>query len=232
MPRPTAARRLERLGDAATAAFGRFGYRGTRMADVGAAAGMSSGSVFNYVESKEALFHLVFVRAFEPAGGRSCELPLPTPESGATAALIEANLRSVPAPCLKAALAEDEPADVEAELRGIVLERYTIQERLWPVLAVIERCAAEIPEIEEFYYRRTRVGYFGRLAAYLEKRARSGHLRALPNFDIAARIVSETISWFAWHRKEGRDAALYDDEAARRTVVAFVCGALLPGYGS
>lgn len=198
------------------------------MADVGAAAGMSSGSVFNYVESKEALFHLVFTRAFGTVGDGPDDLPLPTPEAGATARLIEAKLRSIPVPYLKAALGEDDPADVGAELRGIVLERYAIQEGLWPVLAVIERCAAEVPEIEEFYFRRTRVGYFGRLAAYLEKRARSGHLRAMPDFAVSARIVSEMISWFAWHRKEGRDARIYDDDAARETVVAFVCAALLP----
>jgi AcrR family transcriptional regulator len=198
------------------------------MADVGAAAGMSSGSVFNYVESKDALFHLVFTRAFEPVGVGTDDLPYPTPEPGVTARLIEAKLRSIPVPYLKAALGEEEPVDVRAELRGIVLERYAIQESLWPVLAVIERCAAEVPEIEEFYFRRTRVGYFGRLAAYLEKRALSGHLRAMPDFAVAARIVSEMISWFAWHRREGRDARVYDDDAARDTVVAFVCAALLP----
>jgi AcrR family transcriptional regulator len=202
------------------------------MADVGAAAGMSSGSVFNYVESKDALFHLVFTRAFEPVGVGADDLPYPTPGAGVTARLIEAKLRSIPVPYLKAALSEDEPADVGAELRGIVLERYSIQESLWPVLAVIERCAAEVPEIEDFYFRRTRVGYFGRLAAYLEKRALSGHLRAMPDFAVAARIVSEMISWFAWHRKEGRDARMYEDDAARDTVVAFVCAALLPLTGS
>ena len=228
MPRPTPTARLEELAQAATVAFGRLGYRGTRMADVGAAAGMSAGSVFNYVESKEALLHLVFTRAFEPVGDGRLDLPLPTPAPGRTARLVEANLRSLPVPYLKAALSQDEPADVSAELRGIVLERYAIQEGLWPVLAVIERCAAEVPELEEFYYRRTRVGYFGRLAAYLEKRAISGHLRTMPDFAVAARIVSEMISWFAWHRKEGRDARLYDDVAARETVVAFVCAALLP----
>jgi AcrR family transcriptional regulator len=202
------------------------------MADVGAAAGMSSGSVFNYVESKEALFHLVFAHAFEAVGDSPDGIPFPTPEAGVTARLIEAKLRSIPVPYLKAALAADEPSDVGVELRGIVLERYAIQESLWPVLAVIERCAPEVPEIEEFYFRRTRVGYFGRLAAYLEKRALSGHLRAMPDFAVAARIVSEMISWFAWHRKEGRDARLYDDDAARDTVVAFVCAALLPRTAS
>lgn len=228
VPRPSPIERLARLAEAATEAFGRYGYRGTRMADVAAAAGMSSGSVFNYVESKEALFHLVFTSGFGLIGEGPIELPLPTPAPGTTASLIEGKLRSLPVPSLRSAVAEDDPPDVRAELRGIVLERYAIQEGLWPLLAVIERCAAEVPEVEEFYYRRTRVGYFGRLAAYLEKRAGSGHLRPMPDYPVAARIVSEMISWFAWHRKEGRDADLFDDDTARETVLAFVCAALLP----
>ena len=46
---------------AATEIFWRRGYRGTRTADVAAGAGMSAGSLFTYVESKEAMFHLVFL---------------------------------------------------------------------------------------------------------------------------------------------------------------------------
>ena len=41
-------------------------------------------------------------------------------------------------------------------------------------------------------------------------------------------MVIESLSWFAWHRLEGRDSALYDDATVRRTVIEFVCAALLP----
>jgi hypothetical protein len=108
-----------------------------------------------------------------------------------------------------------------------VEERYEIQEHYWPVLAVIERCAVEMPELEGFYYARTRVGYFGRLTTYIDKRAAKGYIRTLPDAAVTARIVSEMISWFAWHRREGRDALLYDDDSTRSTVVEFICAALL-----
>jgi AcrR family transcriptional regulator len=220
--------RLEALAEAATRVFGRLGYRRTRMAEVASEAGMSSGSVFTYVESKEALFHLVFAHAFGIFDDAVPELPIPTPGPGETASLIEANLRSVPVPNLRAALAREHPVDIGAELRGIVEERYEIQERLWPVLAVIESCAVDVPEVEAFYYGRTRVGYFGRLTAYLQMRTAAGYLRAMPDLSVAARVVSETISWFAWHRREGRDALLYDNDSTRKTVVEFICAALLP----
>jgi AcrR family transcriptional regulator len=219
--------RLAALAEAATRVFGRLGYRGTRMADVASEAGMSSGSVFTYVESKEALFHLVFVRGFGFLDDKALTLPLPTPLPGETAKVIEESLRAVPNPALREALRRQQPVDIAEELRGIIEERYSIQERLWPVLAVIERCAVELPEIEEFYFGQLRVGYFARFADYLEQRTASGHLRSMPDTALTARLVSESIAWFAWHRHEGRDAELYDDSVAHSTVVEFTCAALL-----
>jgi len=224
--RTLSGRKLASIADAATEEFGRVGYRRTRTADVARRAGIASGSVFTYVQSKEALFHLVFVNGF----GRldDVALPLATPSAGETVALIEQELRRIPTPNLRSALAVDEPPDVLAELRGIVEERYAILERHWRVLRVIERCAVDIPELEAFYFGNLRVGYFSQLTRYLDRRASTGHLRAMPDAAAATRVVSETITWFAWHRREGRDARLYDDDAARATVIAFVCAALVP----
>ena len=59
--------------------FGRLGYRRTRMADVATQAGLSSGAVYTYVESKEALFHLVFAHAFGQFAEGMPAPPLATP---------------------------------------------------------------------------------------------------------------------------------------------------------
>ena len=220
----------ERLLAVATEAgreFRRLGYRGTRTADVAAKAGMSSGSIFTYVESKEALFHLVFLHGFDYLTESLPNLPLATPAPGETLALIEQNLRNVPTPKMRAALREDRPSDVTAELRGIVEERYSMLERLWPVLSVIERCAAEMPDLEAYYFQRTRTAYFARLTEYLEKRAAGGYFRPLPEPAITARLITESVTWFAWKRREGRDSGTYDDDAVRETLFQFVCSALL-----
>jgi hypothetical protein len=50
----------------------------------------------------------------------------------------------------------------------------------------------------------------------------------MPDSAVAARVVIESLSWFAWHRLEGRDSTSYDDETVRRTVIEFACAALLP----
>src|SRR4030095_17158399 len=61
------------------------GYARTQMADVAAALGVAKGTVYLYVESKEALFDLVAryadaARPFE----RKPPLPVRTPKPGAT----------------------------------------------------------------------------------------------------------------------------------------------------
>lgn len=226
-PRVSPRERLFAVATGAGREFRRRGYRGTKTADVAAQAGMSSGSIFTYVASKEALFHLVFLHGFGYLSESLPDLPLATPAPGETLALIEQNLRKVPTPRMRAALNQSAPTDVADELRGIVLERYDMLEQLWPVLAVIERCAAEMPDLEAFYFQRTRTAYFARLAEYLEKRAASGHFRPMYDAAIEARLITESITWFAWKRREGRDAHTYDDGAVRETLVQFVCGAVL-----
>ena len=51
--------RLAQLLEAATGVFIEQGYRRTQMADVAAALGVAKGTLYLYVESKEALFDLV-----------------------------------------------------------------------------------------------------------------------------------------------------------------------------
>src|SRR5215471_478496 len=112
MPRVASRARLDAVATAATEVFGRVGYQRTKTADVARAAGMSTGSLFTYVQTKEALFHLVFVHGFGLLGESMPPLPLATPEPGETLALIQGELRKFPIPRLRAALKTAEPLDV------------------------------------------------------------------------------------------------------------------------
>ena len=135
-------------------------------------------------------------------------------------------------PKLRAALAEEKPTDVREELFGIVDERYRIIDGLWPLLAVIERCAVDLPELDAFYFGRARGGFFARFTEYVKMRAEDGYFRPTPDPDVTARLIIESVVWFAWKRHQGRDARTYDDEAARRGVLDFVCAALIPATGT
>lgn len=233
--RPTPEQRLAALAGAATRAFGRLGYKRTHVADVAAEARVSAGLVYSYVESKEALFHLVFLYGFglidEGRGEGLPPLPLTTPQFAKTLEVIATGLRKVGgAPRLRAALDEDNPPDARAELAAIVEERYAFIERLWPLLAVIERSAVDLPDLEDFYFTRGRRAHIDQLGRYVQRRAASGHFRPQADAAVTARLITEAIVWFAWHRREDRDASLYDDDLARGAVVTFVCDALVaPG---
>jgi AcrR family transcriptional regulator len=228
MPRLPPRDRLLAVAGAATEVFGLRGYRGTKTAEVASKAGMSAGLLFTYVASKEALFHLVFLHGFGMCSETAPELPVATPGPGETIALIKQGLGKFRVPRMRAALATDVPVDVAVELREIVEERYDWIECYRPLLAVIERCAVEMPELEAAWFGGTRSGSFSQLARYLERRTAAGLLRPMPDVDVAARVVTESLSWFAWHRHQGRDSNLYQDEAVRRTVVEFICAALVP----
>ncbi|MBO0729229.1 MAG: TetR/AcrR family transcriptional regulator, partial [Acidimicrobiaceae bacterium] len=181
MPRVSVKDRLLALASAATEEFGASGYRATRTADVARRAGVSNGTLFTYVESKEALFHLVFVVGFADVDDVLSELPMPTPGPGETLELIAQGLRRQEVARFRLALKEDAPTDVREELQAIVEERYDMFDRLWPLLTVIERCAADLPELEAFYFSSARLRYFHQLTRYLERRVASGHLRPMPD---------------------------------------------------
>jgi hypothetical protein len=146
-------------------------------------------------------------------------------------ALIAQHLRKVETPCLNAALDDQGPDDPLLELESIVEERYDMLNALWPLLAVMERSAIDFPELEDFYFRRLRVRYHDRLAKYLDKRAAGGRLRRTPDATLTARIIDESVTWFAWKRHEGRDALRFDDELARWSVIDFVRSAFADSAG-
>jgi AcrR family transcriptional regulator len=221
---------LADISRAATRVFGRLGYRRTQVALVASEAGISTGSIYSYVASKEALFYLVFAFGFGRLGEQLPDLPIAAPRFDDTLQLIRRGLRtSLATPCLRAALDERAPSDVRGELAAIIEERYAAVEGVWPLLAVIERSAVDLPELEAFYFQRGRPGYLGLLARYLDQRAQAGYIVSVRDPAVAARMMTETVVWFAWHRREDRDAALYDDELARATIVELLCHTFIPG---
>src|SRR5262249_37180556 len=93
MARTIPADRLEQLVDAAARVFIEQGYRRTQMADVADALGVAKGTIYLYVESKEALFDLVarYADAERPFTDRPT-LPVPSPKPGATLKYVRQHL--------------------------------------------------------------------------------------------------------------------------------------------
>jgi AcrR family transcriptional regulator len=54
---------------AATTVFGKVGYHRARMADIAAEAGVAAGTLYNYFDSKDAIFQYILRREAEELGG-------------------------------------------------------------------------------------------------------------------------------------------------------------------
>jgi AcrR family transcriptional regulator len=213
---------LDAVVAAATAVFGSLGYRRARMSDVAAAAGLSPGALYTYVEGKEALFHLVV--SGEPAPS----LPVPNPDPADTVEAVDRRLRAaVPTAAMRRAARAKAPDDAGAELRTLVADLYDAVASTRALLAVIERSARDVPGLAEQYYRQGRRGYLRDFAAYLRRRGEEGQLRPVADPDVTARFVLETVAWFGWHRHEDADAAMITDAAARDTVLDMTVAALV-----
>lgn len=222
--------RMRDIATAGAVCFGRVGYRRTRMAEVAVEAGVSTGSLYTYVASKEALLHVVLAVGLGRPLEEFSEWPVGGPGIEATVEMVGRELRrQALTPVLKVAVDGPPPADMRAELAAVVGEQYATIEKLRGALSVIEACAADIAPLEELYFGRRRRGRIGLLQEYLERRARTGHLVPMPDMAAACQIITEAVAYFAWKRFEGRDAGRFDDDSARRTVVEFACNALLPG---
>lgn len=231
MPRSRPADRFETLRHAALRVFARKGLRRARMSDVAREAGLSTGALYTYFASKEALFDWL-VKHGADAGpiGAPARLPVPAPAPGTTEKhLRESIARALQLPALDAALARRRPTDACAELTAIVDELYDRIARSRVPATVIERSALELPDLFELYFLETRRGLFERLARYLERRMRAGLLRRIADPAVAARWIAESVTWFARHRHGDADpSGLPAEDALRAQVVALVVAGLVP----
>ncbi|MHB1788440.1 MAG: TetR/AcrR family transcriptional regulator [Acidimicrobiales bacterium] len=228
MRRGQPADRLRDITEAGRHLLGSVGYQRTRMADVATAAGLSAGSVYTYVTSKEALLHSVLTGFFTSLTETFPVLPISAPPLAETLEAVRSGLaRDGATPVLRAALHAEAPDDVGAELDRILEEMYTMISRLWPVLAVLEKCAEDIPAIQEFYFGGQRRTHLSRFTRYVQRRAAEGRLDGFGDPELSAQVAVEALTWHAWHRLEGFDEARFSGAGSRGAVIRFVSKALV-----
>ena len=229
MPRSIPHDRLERLIDCATEVFIERGYKRTQMADVADALGVAKGTLYLYVESKEALFDLVVRCAGErPPYPIPPELPISTPDPAATVELATERLaarRGLPA--LTAALSRHRVTNVASELEGIVRELYRTLSANRRAIKLIDTSARDRPDLAELWFRHGREWSLQQLERYLEKRIGAGLLTALPDVPAAARLILETTVFWAVHRHWDPHPQTIDEQVAEDTVTHFVLRALV-----
>ena len=220
--------RFERVIDAATRVFIELGYRRTQMEDVAKAAGLAKGTLYLYVESKEALFQLALRYADVPRPILApSRLPVSTPRSGSTLrAIQERLLEERRLPSLSAALGRRGGGDSRAEIEAIVRELYSMLRRSRTGIKLIDRCAHDYPELAAVWFQSGRYGLVELLARYLRSRIRRKLLPEVVDVAGAARFVLETVVFWAVHRHWDPSPQPIDEGVAEELVVALVCNAL------
>ncbi len=126
MPPVRTPERLATIVDAATVVFGRAGFARAQMADIAVVAGVSVGTLYNYVEGKEALLLLC---AEHPFGAVAEPRPLPVPvlDRAALIRAVETTLAAeVRVPALEAALAGTGAGHARADLAEVVGELFDL----------------------------------------------------------------------------------------------------------
>jgi len=230
MARKTPPNRLSQLVECATRVFIEQGYRRTQMADIAEALGVAKGTLYLYVESKDALFDLVVRCADgEDPLPELAALPLATPRPGTTVAYVRDRLAAnQEIPALTAALQRTRVSDARAELEAIVGQLYDTLARHRRGIKLLDRSAVDHPELAGLWFERARGGMHAALVAYLAARIDRRLLRRVPDVAIAARMLLETVVVWAVHRHWDPHPQPMDDALVRASVIQFVVGALAP----
>lgn len=225
-----AASRFRDLIDAATRVFVENGYRRTQMADVATAMGVAKGTVYLYVESKEALFDIACRFADMSDPPVPATLPVPTPPRQATVDYIKARLAQSPVIPMIRSMVENEPkTDAMDDLYQFVSALYDDLSLNRKALKLVGQSARDVPEIAAIWFDATRAGLVELLSRFLGTRISSGLLAPVPDVAAAARTIVETTVFWAVHRHWDLRPQIIDEATAKATVVRFTVSALAQG---
>ncbi len=229
MPPRRSPQRLLDIVDAATEVFAQVGYARAQMTDVARMAGVSVGTLYNYVEGKGALLTLCAERPFtDITEGR--DLPAATPDRAALISQLDATVDAhLHVAALENALTgRMVRTAIQTQMRSIVGELFDLLAATRVVADAMERSAHDAPDLGTFFYRRVRVRLLDQLVAYCSRLERIGSLPTSVSPDPAARFMLETVTWWARHRHRDPEPPDIDEARAREVAIALVVAALSP----
>ena len=222
--------RMDQLLAAAAKVFISRGYHRAAMSEIAREMGVAPGTIYLYVESKEALFHLLAARtAVNPRAPLPDmpELPVKTPPPGTTLQMLQrAMTLQGYAPRLAAALSRSGDTAIFDDCGALIAELFDSAYERRVGINLIERSAIDWPELAETFYEGLRAPLVKALASYLERGIAAGKLRAVPDSHVAARFIVETIAWFAIHRHGDPRPKDFSDEKAREGVIDLVTASI------
>lgn len=239
----TAHERFPEVLGAAVRVFTRDGYKAAHMSDVAREAGLSEAALYRYVSGKEGLFVLAIRHALLLEDLPAEQFPLQAPSLSEMIAEARAFVAAaVPFGRLADALAAPSgpgpgtgtgdpgpgPGDPAAELETIMRELYSLESATRQAADMIERSARDLPELADLLNDGLRAPVIAALTDYLNRRVTAGVLRATPDTGVTARLMLETLTWFARHRYSDPYGAAISARLAEDTAVDALLHALVP----
>lgn len=199
MPRITPSDRLAKLLDAAAGAFVEHGFQRTQMDDIAERLGVSKGTIYRAVDSKEALFAAVIEWGDEPDNAPLTGLT-GSADVAAVAAAVTAELAAAVATLELVTIVATRrrlrtPSPFGDEIERVTAELHRLMRRRRTAVMVLDRCAGEIPELAAVWFGEGRYALVDLWASYLE--LRSNQVTADVDRTILARTIVETITTWA-----------------------------------
>lgn len=195
MARITPTDRSQQLITAAAAVFVQSGYRHTQMDDIAAALGVSKGTVYRSVDSKEALLAAVLTHADAPE-----ELTNDTPLDGYTLTEVSSSLadrltRVVAGLELATASRATSRTAFGHDLERIASDVFDMMAAHRVRIMVLDRCAPELPALAGDWYAVGRYSLVDVWASYLDMNAT--HIADDVDHDVLARTIVELLTLWA-----------------------------------
>lgn len=237
MSRARPPERLLAVIEHATLVFLAKGYRQAQVADVARSLGVAPGTVYLYVESKEALFDLVMRHALGTNMALETQLPVKRTDEASLFEFFRRTLdEGMRFPLLDVAPSKLTPKAARQELDTVVRELFRKLSKAWLALKLLERSAADWPELAALWFGTYRPRVFQQVAEYLARRMNSGSLRQVAHPMAAARLILEMIAAMAMHCRaeagpQDYDAALMEELVADAVVHAYALSAPAANFG-
>ena len=223
-------KRLRELAEAGLQVFCRQGFERSQMADVAKAMGVAVGTVYLYVESKEALFDLVIRYGSTADAGwlDQLEIPVASPAPGATMAYLKKVFDETEWPCLAAALGKKKAKNPAEELAGVLGEQYALIRQHRRGLLLLTRSAMEFPGLVEVFVLGLRNKLLEQLVRYIGLRAEAGQFRKPADPASTAALMIQAITWANLQRPLDPGLAALEEETFERSTLEFLVHGLLP----
>jgi AcrR family transcriptional regulator len=187
---------LSEIANTAVSYITRNGFKQTQMAGLAKEIGVSAGTLYTYVENKDALLNLATTYLLREEDLPDLELPVrAVPADAIIEQFIETAAKWAQWPVLKKAIAETDTS--QDTLRAVGRELYGLIRKYWRSILLLDRLANERADFAPVHTDQVRGGLVGDLVILLQK---AGSPFDVFELGIIARAANEGVSWSAMHR--------------------------------